>query len=56
MSKIEIIRKHWEPLAGRKLSDEECAEIANNVNDFFQALKEMKKELDQIKQNTEEGI
>ena len=40
---IEKVRKLYEPRAGRKLSDEECAEYARDVINLELYLRELRK-------------
>lgn len=49
------IRKQWQPLADKKLSDSDCEKISDDIGLFFSALQRMKAELDEIqKRKTEE--
>lgn len=42
------IRKQWQPLTARNLSDSDCEKIADDIGLFFSALQRMKAELDEI--------
>jgi len=45
---ISKIRKQWQPIAGRDLSDNDCQKISDDIGLFFSALQRMKAELDEI--------
>ena len=45
---ISQIRKQWQPIAGRDLSDNDCQKISGDIGLFFSALQRMKAELDSI--------
>lgn len=50
---IPRIREAWQPLSDRKLSDDDCQRIAEDMSGFFFALRRMKAELDEIKKRKE---
>ena len=53
---IPRIRKAWQPLSDRDLSDDDCLRIAEDMSGFFFALRRMKAELDEIKKRKESEV